>query len=135
MKKSKYLISKIVFLILVIISGLSVYGYFSIWIPHAKLMNESWWKNTSQEEKLTLAHKILSTPIGNHHGALLIILKVGNKNSIPYLLKYLKRQGDATSNEFIICTRGHCIDALKKITGKDVGLNYSDLKLIGKGFR
>jgi hypothetical protein len=134
MKLNKSIILKITVIILIIFSCLVVYGYFSVWIPHKKITDESWLKSTSPVERIRLAHTILKQPIGNHHDALIIVLRGGKKDSIPYLLNYLKRQEDINSGGFIICTRSHCIDALKKITGKDLGWNYNDWKVIEKDF-
>ena len=84
-----------------------------------------WFETAASEEQREVAHKILGYPFGNHHDAYLVLVKHGNEESIPYLLNRLKQ---FKYNDFIECTHDHCIEALKKITGKDLGHNYEDWK-------
>jgi hypothetical protein len=84
-----------------------------------------WLATASSEEQREVAHKILSYPFGNHHDAYLILVTYGNEESIPYLVNRLKQFKD---NDFIECSHDHCVEALKKITGKDLGHNYEDWK-------
>ena len=100
-----------------------VYFYFNILIPHNKFRNTDWFATAAPKEQREVAHKIISYPFGNHHDAYLVLVKHGNEESIPYLLNRLKQYKD---NDFMECTQDHCIEALKKITGKNLGHNYDD---------
>ena len=102
-----------------------VYFYFNIWVPHNKIRNVDWLTTAAAEEQREVAHKILCCSFGNHHDAYLVLIRHGNKKSIPYLLNGLKRFKDY---ELIECTHDHCVEALKKITGKDFGYEYEDWK-------
>lgn len=84
-----------------------------------------WLATAAPEEQREVSHKILSCPFGNHHDAYLVLVKHGKEESIPYLLNRLKQFKD---NDFMECTQDHCIEALKKITGKDLGRNYETWK-------
>ena len=105
--------------IIMLIAG--VYFYVNFWIPHSKLRNLGWLETATPKEQRELAHKILSYPFGNHHDAYLILIQHGNEASVPYLLNRLKHFSES---DFVECTQSHCIEALKKITGKDFGHDY-----------
>ena len=51
----------------------------------------------------------------------------GNKSSVPILIDALdwsvERNGSFSEYENIICSWGHCSDALKSLTGEDYGLD------------
>ena len=47
------------------------------------------------------------------------------QHDIPILLYGLHAMGE-TTNLALVCTRIHCVDALCRITGTNVGYNYSD---------
>lgn len=109
---------------------LAITSYYEIWKPNQLLANPIWWHASFQGEEIPkqelriACHKILKNPfIGNYHDAFLALEKVGNKKSIPYLLKALKRFPKNTcTNEFVECTLGHCITSLEKLTG----MNFDD---------
>jgi|GEM_PF-2891033 len=62
---------------------------------------------------------------GLSHDTYFFFQKHGTENDIPFLLYGLYSMGE-TTNGLIVCTRSHCVEALSKITGTNVGYNYSD---------
>lgn len=95
----------------------------------AEEMDEAiaWFHSLSSPQKRRIAHRALARPKGNHHDALIVLTDHGDQSSIPYLLDWLKAQGELRGDG-IVCTRSHCIEALEKITGKKLGYNYSTWK-------
>ena len=81
----------------------------------------TWIQAAPPEERRELAHMALSRPGLIHHDALGVLIEVGNKESVPYLLDWLKSQGNLVGDG-MICTRAHCLEALEKTTGKKSGL-------------
>lgn len=131
--KSNY--SKItILLISAVLIGIvgCLFFYFEIWVPRKTIQDTVWWERSSPEEKRQLAHQILKYPIiGIHHDAFLILVDHGNKESIPYLLNSLKWYEFFNKDEgFTVCTKDHCLEALRKVTGKDLGTNYVDWQYI-----
>lgn len=88
-------------------------------------------ENLSPEDKRKIAHRVLKRPISFHHDAYIILIEYGNEESIPYLLNGLKWYDFFNHDgDFTACTKDHCLEALRRITGKDLGTNYSDWKSI-----
>ena len=85
----------------------------------------SWFKGLSPSKKRELAHRALARPEAMHHDAFIVLAEHGTEESVPYLLDWLRTQDDV-KDSIIVCTRGHCIEALEKITGMKLGYNYSD---------
>ncbi|MEK7484384.1 MAG: hypothetical protein AABZ60_08645 [Planctomycetota bacterium] len=100
---------------------------FQIYLPNRKINDVTWQEKATVEELRELSHKVLSFPIGNHHDAFMILERVGNKDSIPYLISGLKWQNE-TNEGIITCEKSCCLKALKKLTGEDVGLSYENWK-------
>ncbi|MCK5683589.1 hypothetical protein KAJ27_05690 [bacterium] len=124
MKKKIWIITTVSF---VIIIASIMFFYVNVFIPNRKIMDTEWFKSKpSHKEQRELAHKILSFPFGNHHDALLILIDSGNKESIPYLLSVLKKIENRNKEDGVVCTYAHCVEALKKITGKDFKYEYKD---------
>ena len=93
----------------------------------------AWFRTLSPRQQRASAHRALTRSDGerggaNHHDAFFVLAEHGNEESIPYLLDWLKARGDLQEGHGIICIRGHCVDALEKITGRKLGYNYSDWK-------
>lgn len=86
-----------------------------------------WFETASPKEKRELAHRALCRPNLRHHDAFVVLVEVGNEESVPYLLDWLKSQGDI-QGDAVGCARAHCIEALEKITGKKLGCDYEDWK-------
>ena len=119
MKKN---VLKILSVLFVVFLASSIYFYLNIWIPNRKMINMEWLESKpSPEEQRKVAYQVLNFPFGNHHDAILILIDSGNKESIPYILSVLKT---FENKEEVICTYQHCIDALKKITGKNFKNGY-----------
>jgi hypothetical protein len=105
----------------------ALWFYQAVWVPNRKLLDINWIEAASHQERLDVAHQVLSFPVGDHHDAFLVIGDWGDASSIPYLLRGLRwqRRTDA-ENPGMACTKSHCLDALKRITGHDAGRNYED---------
>lgn len=105
------------------------WGYFEIWLPNRELMNCEFVSQYDPVEKQRLreaCHKIISYPFGNHHDAFLVLEKNGNHESIPLLIRALSWQQIPESGDAVVCTTAHCVDSLRKLTGKDFGFSYED---------
>ncbi len=89
---------------------------------------ETRFRTAPPEERRELAQRALGRPGLIHHDALIVLAEVGNKESVPYLLDWLKSQRDVLKGGGVDCTRTHCLEALEKITGKKPGWNWSDWK-------
>lgn len=108
---------------LAIASVLALWGVW--WAPTAKLRDLQWYYVLAgPEERKHVAEQILIIPFGAPHDAFIALMRVGDVDSIPYLLWGLRWQGD--TGDAMVCTKWHCLDALKRITGHDAGPNYSD---------
>jgi len=107
----------------------AVQVYLGVWFPHRTISKLDQWdteygfKGEMPRKKIRDAcHKILRNWAVGDHDAFLALAKVGNKDSIPYLIRALKWQnvqhrkaianGGATE-----CTYGHCLCALEKLAG------------------
>lgn len=111
-------------IIIILFLLVGIFIYFNIWAPSRKIMDTDWWITASPEESRALAHKILSYPFGNHHDAFIILIRHGNEESIPCLLKRLKHYH--VQDDAVECSHDHCVEALRNITGKDFGYEYAD---------
>jgi hypothetical protein len=80
----------------------------------------------SNGELKEVAQRVPTCPVGGHHDAFLLLSRVGDAESIPYLLWGLRWLPDTPKGGVMPCTKAHCLEALRKITGHDAGLNYSD---------
>lgn len=61
------------------------------------------------------------------HDPCILLERCGDTDSIPYLIGALKWQPHIPTETGVVeCTGYHPIDALKKITGVDVGPNYEN---------
>jgi hypothetical protein len=95
------------------------------------LQDHEWWEKSSSSEKRKLAQRALKYPLGFHHDACIILIDHGNEESVPYLLTYLKWYDYFNKDDdFIVCTKSHCLEALQKITGESLGDHYSDWKSV-----
>ena len=110
----------------VVCAALSVFLYYQWLVPNQKLYDLQWMNTASKEELKKVAHKVLTCPIGRHHDAFVLLLGVGDAESIPYLLTGLRWQPYTRKHDWMVCTKSHCLEALRRITGHDAGLNYSD---------
>jgi hypothetical protein len=107
-------------------AALSLFLYYQWWVPNQRLKDPQWWNTASNGELKEVAQRILTCPVGGHHDAFLLLSRVGDAESIPYLLWGLRWLPDTPKGGFMSCTKSHCLEALRRITGHDAGLNYSD---------
>ena len=71
-----------------------------------------------------LAHRVLRYPVGNHHDAFLELEMFGNRDSVPKLISALKWHDPLSSSNIMVCTKIHCLEALREITGENNGTSY-----------
>ena len=123
--KSKIKTILIALTILTTITGATFYFWF--WKPMMKIQNVDWFYNAPVKERREVAHQVLNLPYGNFHDAYLILKDIGNHESIPILLKHLKKF--PKDGDFRPCSQVHCLDALQKITGQEIGYDYEKWQL------
>jgi len=81
-------------------------------------------------EKLRDAcHTSLRNWVAGGHDAFIALERVGNKDSIPYLIRALKWQNvqhgkPIEDGDLMVCTYGHCLGALEKLTGMNFRGDY-----------
>ena len=90
------------------------------------MMDINWRSKASPAEQLSLAHKILQWGFGDPHDAFLIVLEQAQPESMHCLMTGLRRQEHTASGGVMVCTKGHCLEALRRITNHDLGSNYED---------
>ena len=128
----KRIIVKIIALLLSLLCVAATWVYYGVWIPARTISDLSTWnpdygfQGEMPREKIRNAcHKLLFNFSwdGGHHDAFLALQKVGNKDSIPYLIRSLKglerKYPNAITSGFVICTYGHCLEALDALTGME----------------
>ena len=96
------------------------------WQANQRLCDYHWWMTASREEKVRTAHQVLSFPWGNHHDAFIFLIEDGGPESVPILINALRWQPNSSTTKGIECTKDHCLEALKRITGHDAGEDYAD---------
>jgi hypothetical protein len=62
---------------------------------------------------------------GDLHNACIGLIYVGDQTSIPLLIEALKEFPDEEPRGSVICTWGHCVEALETITQAKPGYSYS----------
>ena len=105
-------------------AGIALYHQW--WVPNQRLKNLQWMDAASKDELKEVAQRVLTCPVGGHHDAFLVLSRVGDTESIPYLLAGLRWLPDTPKGGVMPCTKMHCLSALRRITGHDAGLNYTD---------
>ena len=107
----------------------AVAGYTQWWIPNRKLADVRWFASAPNAEIKRVAHQVLRVPFGNHHDAFLTLESVGDQTSVPLLISALRWEEHTKSpSDGMICTKAHCLHALRRLTGQDAGVNYGDWK-------
>ena len=110
-----------------VLAAAALWLYMAVWVPNGKIRDIQWLENASPQERLEVAHQVLSFPLGMHHDAFLLVNDYGDVKSIPYLLRGLRWQPyTGPGDRAMVCTKAHCLTALRRITGHDAGLNYED---------
>jgi len=80
----------------------------------------------SPAELRDAAHAVLRFPGPDPHDAFVVLLSDGDASSVPVLIGSLRWQPHTPSNGSMPCTKAHCLDALRKLTARDLGNNYGD---------
>ena len=124
-KKSRNLVCWLKRLLLLGAVACPLFAYFVL-LPLWQIHNPNWLQKANAKEKLDTLHRVLSIPLGPlHHDAFLLANDIGTKKTIPYLISALRWQSDnGPDDDIMVCTKTHCLDALKKLTKHDAGLNY-----------
>jgi hypothetical protein len=107
-------------------AALSLFLYYQWWVPNQRLKDLQWMNAASKDHLKEVAQRVLTCPVGGHHDAFLVLSRVGDAESIPYLLAGLRWQPYTEKGGVMPCTKMHCLEALRRITGHDAGRNYSD---------
>jgi hypothetical protein len=89
-----------------------------IWIPNQRLEDAAFMEHASPAQIRHVAERVLRTPWGNQHDACLLLSRVGNRDSVPFLLRSLNWNEPRPDAD---CTPMHCLEALRKLTGHDAG--------------
>ena len=106
--------------------------YVEIWLPNSYFRkNTEWMENATSDDIREKAHDVLRYPVVTHHDAILSLIEHGNQDSVPYLLGWLKWHDWLNADDdFVECTKDHCLEALRNITGTDLGNSYADWKVL-----
>jgi len=107
-------------------AALSLFLYYQWWVPNQRLKDLQWMNAAGNNDLKEAAQRVLTCPVGGHHDAFLLLSEVGDAESIPYLLWGLRWLPDTPKGGVMPCTKAHCLEALRRITGHNAGLNYSD---------
>ncbi len=101
------------------------YWYCEFWIPNQKMNDLEWIEHSTIEERRVVCHKVIGFQWGNKHDAFLYLGLEGNAESVPLLIKALRRQSDADGGP-AACTTFHCATALCSLTGEQFGSRWQD---------
>jgi hypothetical protein len=96
------------------------------WNLQRKLMSLELQETATAAELKDVAEQLCWFPWGDPHDAFITLIEDGDASSIPALLTGLRWQPDTPPGGAMICTKLHCLKALRRITGHNAGLNYSD---------
>jgi hypothetical protein len=83
------------------------------WIPNRRIQDIDYLSHADANELRSTAHQVLRLPAGHDHDACLMLFGVGNRTSIPYLRKAIRR--NQRDDGVVICTESHCRDALRRV--------------------
>ncbi len=62
----------------------------------------------------------------NDHDRFVSLIENGTASNVPELIRGLQRQGDTKPDGAMVCTKSHCLEALRFITNQNPGVNYAD---------
>lgn len=99
---------------------------WSLFVRHPRLAT-IWYDHAPDWEKRRVAHITLSDKYNPFwHDAFIILTDYGDESSVPILIDALSSPvlKEAIEKDFMSCTWAHCLEALKKLTGEDLGLNH-----------
>ena len=109
-----------------LVVGLLVGGWFHVQIivPHRKFYrNDEWWATASTNDIRELCHHIIGHRPGGRHDPFIHLCRIGNAESVPLLIAALEWE-NPHGEESVICTISHCEEALRALTGKDLGTTH-----------
>ncbi|MBS0210081.1 MAG: hypothetical protein JSS27_14125 [Planctomycetes bacterium] len=91
--------------------------YCFVILPNERFRDHDWMSNASEDELRQNCHCALLVPVGNTHDASIALIRIGNADSVPLLIRalwYIEPRG--TDKSMWECTRSHCVDALRSLT-------------------
>jgi len=126
----KPILLKSIALILLFLCAATTYLFFEYWLPHRTIYDTSF--IDLQDDYLlrkkvrNACYKVLSHRIGNYHAVFIIIGDIGNKDSIPYLIRTLKRlhQKPYTERSNNMSSIIRCANCLWQLTGMEFRGDY-----------
>jgi len=129
MKRIVRVIVKSIMVIALFLCVSATWVYLEFWLPHRTMYNHresDFQDNYGTRKKIRNAcHKVLSHRIGNYYAAFITISEVGNKDSIPYLIRALKWLPLQSQNEIATDIRiERCERCLEQLTGVELGTDY-----------
>lgn len=98
-------------------------GYWTLVRPFILIADNEYLRQAGPDGRRQLAHRILSlaVPIEYQHDALVILIREGDRSSIPFLIRELARLEAENPGAEVPCFTNHCVDALQNITGAKAG--------------
>jgi|GEM_PF-936688 len=116
--------SKAILLMTLLLTGLG-YLYSEYFYPYFHVSDPEVLANPARARKL--AQKVISHNFGDHHDAFLTLGGVGTEESVPYLINALQWEEYTPAGKgSMICTKGHCLGALRSLTNQNPGINYPE---------
>lgn len=118
----------------ILVAGISVGAYMFAALRAYKNFDDLCWRRhqsqkVSQAELREAAHQALRFPLPYYgHDAFITLSEIGDISSVPYLFRGLRWQEHTGPDGVMGCTKAHCLDALRRITGHNAGENYEDWK-------
>lgn len=94
------------------------------WRANTRISDPEWLSTASPQDVAREASAVLRFPLGNHHDACLLLVQAGNASSVPALVHALSRFDE--SDDGNLCTKDHCLSALRLIAGEDHGSTFRD---------
>ena len=127
MKRSSKTILAAIIVAVGLLMGSAGFILASWWNAVRAFADLDWRDRATPAEEKAMAERVLALPYSDAvHDAALTLCRVGDAGSIPRLLGALKAQPDTSKGGAMICTKMHCLDALRRITGHNAGSNYAD---------
>jgi hypothetical protein len=103
-------------------AAIGLYG----WNLQQKINSWEWQESATPAERKAVAERLIRFPLCSPHDAFLILVREGDAASIPSLLSGLSHQPHTLPDGLMVCTKAHCLEALRRITGHNAGPNYAD---------
>ena len=106
--------------------------FLARWIPRRKLRDPARFENASPEEIRKVCHQALRFPCGCcddvwigrfcDHDVYLYLREHGNADSVPLLIRALRKHDRPGADGLMPCTTSHAIEALRNLTGRQFGM-------------